>query len=109
MALHDHEYITCHVLGCDIPCFAFAAYAQTLALAYGVVHETDMLAYYFAIRSFHRAGIFRQITVQEFAERTLADKTDAGAVFLVVVGQSLAFRDFPDFAFVQLAKWEKRL
>src|SRR5207249_4564905 len=50
----------------------------------------------------------RQITVQEFAERPLADEADAGGILLVVVRQSGFARDFSHFALVEIAKREHR-
>jgi len=41
-----------------------------------------MFAHYFSFRRDYVAGLGGQVLAQEFAEGALADKADAGAVFL---------------------------
>src|SRR5699024_1918485 len=91
---------------------AHAAQAQPFALADGVVNEpvvlADGLAVECAPRNANRAGLAGQMLAQEAFEITLADKTDAGAVRLVMHGQAVVTGNGAYFRLVQFAQREQR-
>src|SRR3989338_1069631 len=68
-----------------------------------------MLADYLAFWRTHLAWLGRQIAVEEFAERALADETDAGAVFLGEVGQAMLLGDRAHFGLQQFAERKHRM
>src|SRR6185369_5579873 len=82
--------------------------SQTLTLADGVEHKSHVAADFLAVERPHLAGVGRQVTVQEFAERSLTDEADAGGILLVVVGQTGFARDLAHLALVKIAKRKHR-
>src|SRR5487761_2237572 len=110
---HD-KLVLRHVLAHDIPSLAVAAaalhsaYAYALPLADGVERKSDMLTDHPAFGRAYRAGGARQIAVEEFAERSLADETDAGRVLLRVHRQSRFPGDPAHLGFLQLRQRENR-
>jgi len=110
-ALRDDQRIVGEVLADDIPRrvagITDAADAQALTLAEGVIHQPRMLSDVAAFQRADGAGLRRQIALQEVAELALADKTDAGAVLLGVVGEAGAGGQFAHLVFVQCAEREQ--
>src|SRR5487761_2452975 len=110
---HD-KLVLRHVLAHDIPSLAVAAaalhsaYAYALPLADGEERKSDMLTDHPAFGRAYRAGGARQIAVEEFAERSLADETDAGRVLLRVHRQSRFPGDPAHLGFLQLRQRENR-
>src|SRR6185312_8685287 len=65
-----------------------AADAQALALAQGVETQALMLAQHPAPVALDRAGLLRDVAVQEFTERALADEADAGGILFFRIRQA---------------------
>ena len=61
--------------------------ADALPLADRVEREADVRADALALGRHDRPGLARQVAVEEFAERPLADEADAGGILLGVVRQ----------------------
>ena len=65
-----------------------AAQINTLSLADRVLVQAPMLAKHSALAVGHGAGLIVNVLAEEVGKSTLADKTDASAVLLAVIGQS---------------------
>src|SRR3954468_13824345 len=87
MTLRGGERMGVQIFVCDIPGFAGSAYAESVTLTDGVVHESLMGSHFAAVHRFDEAGCGRQVAHQEFPERPLADKANARAVALCMIGQ----------------------
>src|SRR4029078_13176257 len=108
MTLHHHQLVRRQVLRRDVPRLSGAPQADTLALADRVEREPDVLANDPPCAVDHRSRLLRQITVEELAERTLADEADSRRVLFRMVRQPGFQRSAPHFAFLQLADREQR-
>src|SRR5450830_78776 len=114
VAAHHYKLVLLHVLAGHVPGLALRAavfhpaYAYAFSLPDGVESEADVLADHAALGCADRTGHARQITVEEFAERTLADETDAGRVFLGVHRQACLFGDPAHLGFLQLRQRKNR-
>ena len=86
-----------------------AAYAQALALAQRIKAQAHVLAQHAALVVFDRAGGFGDVTVKELSERPLANKADAGRVFLFRVGQADLVGDTAHLGLAQLTHRKQRL
>ena len=86
-----------------------AAYAQALALTQRVKAQAHVFAQHAALVVFDRAGGFGDVTVKELSERPLANKADAGRVFLFRVGQADLVGDTAHLGLVQLTHRKQRL
>ena len=60
------------------------------------------------LRRHHRAGSERQVAIQKFAERPLANKANAGRILLAGVRQRQFTGDTTDIGFLQLAQRKQR-
>jgi hypothetical protein len=89
--------------------FLDAAEADSLALTERVEAQADVLADGAAAVVDHRSRLVREVAVQELAERTLADETDAGRVFLLRIRQADLGRDPAHLGLRDLAEREQRL
>src|SRR5476649_2054639 len=113
-AAHHHKLVLLHVLAGHVPGFALRAavfhpaYAYAFSLPDGVESEADVLADHAALGCTDRARRMGQIAVEEFAERTLADETDAGRVALGVHRQACLFGDPAHLGFLQLRQRKNR-
>src|SRR5688572_9203295 len=103
MALHYDKLVRGDALVGDIPRLSRPADADAFALADRIEGEPDVLADGFAFLVDDLPWNLREVSVQEFAERALADEADAGRVLLGMVRQSGLERDAPHFGFLQLA------
>src|SRR5204862_5495971 len=88
MALHDAQLVGGDALLGDIPGLARPADADAFSLPDRIEGKTDVLAERRSVLIDDRAGRLRQITIQELAERALADEANPGRVLLGVVRQS---------------------
>ena len=86
-----------------------ATNTQALALAQGVKAQAHMLADDAAVVALDRAWGFGNVAVEEFAKRPLANKADAGRIFLLGIGQADLVGDAPHLALVQLTHREQGL
>src|ERR1700694_235267 len=114
VAAHHDQLVLLHVLAGHVPRLAFGsvaldpAYAYAFSLSDGVESEADVLADHSALGRADRARFVGQIAVEEFAERTLADETDAGRVALGVHRQACLFGDLAHLGFLQLRQRKNR-
>src|SRR6185503_4748909 len=110
VALHHDERVGVQVLLRHVPGVARAsglpADADPLALADGIEREADMGSDAHALGRHDRPGLARQVAVEEFAERPLADEADAGRILLRVVRQSCLRGDAADLALVFVSNWK---
>ncbi len=101
-----------HVLARHVPgiavAVAAAADADALALPQRVERQADVLADGLAVRRPDRAGLGRQVAVEEVAKRPLADEADAGGIFLPGVGQADLGGDLAHARLGHLAQREQR-
>src|SRR6266849_10770365 len=97
VSLHHYQLVGRKLLGRDVPRLARASNADAFALADGVEGESDVLADRAALVVDDRPRHLRQVTVQELAERPLADEADAGRILLGVVRQTGFERDAAHF------------
>src|SRR6185369_6526407 len=120
VALHHPQRILRHVLARDEPWLVFppaalrasflqAADAQALALAEGIEAQALVPGDHTAALVLDRPRFLRDIAVEEFTERPLADEADAGGVLLFRVGQSDLLGDAPHLGLAQLAHREQGL
>ena len=107
MPLRHQQDIVVQVLVDHVPGFFVsvfnAAYAQSLALAQGIVHQAVVFADGFTIHGVNFTGLCRQVFFEKGIEAALADKADAGAVFLVMGDQIVFARQLADGRFLVLA------
>src|ERR1039457_2786636 len=114
VAAHHDKFVLRHVLARHIPGLALraaafhAAYAYAFPLPDGVEGEADVLADHPALGGADRPGCARQIAVEEFAERALADETDAGRILLGVHRQACLLRDPAHLGLMQLRQRKNR-
>ena len=107
MPLHHEQLVGGKVLPRHVPGLARTTDADPLALADRIEGEPDVLAERAATFIDDRSRRLRQIAVEEFAERPLADEADAGRVLLGVVRQPRLECDAAHLAFLQLAHREQ--
>ncbi len=109
-ALHDDQDVPRQVLAGNEPGSFAGAWqapnAEAAALAERIALESSMLAYDGAFHGFNRAGTRRQPGPDEFAERSLADETDAGRIPLAGDRQAALARNRAHFGLAQPADRE---
>ena len=86
-----------------------AAYAQALALTQRVKAQAHVFAQHAALVVLDQARRLGDVAVEELSERPLANKADAGRVFLFGIGQADFVSDAAHLGLVQLAHREQRL
>ena len=110
MTLYHDQSVFHHILVGHEPWLAIpvpsSANTQSLSLADGVVHQTNMLPHHRAIRSLYFSRLVWEIAVQKFTEWTLTDKADPGTVFLGRVWQAMISGNFAHIALVEMANRE---
>ena len=108
VALHHVQGVVGDILARHIPGVAaaigvlvglHAADADALALAQGVKTQAHVFAHGLAVGRLHGARLVRQVAVQEFAERALANKTDARRILLLRIRQGQLFGDLAHLRF----------
>src|SRR4051812_33575097 len=104
---HHDQLVRRQALFRDIPRLTRSAEADTLALADSVEGKPDVLAHRAAALVDDRTRRLRQVAVEEFAERPLADEADAGRILLGMVRQPGLRGDAPHFGLFQLAEREQ--
>jgi len=106
-SLHDDQRVSREVLGRNEPRRVRRALApadaEPAALAERVALEPAVAADDLAVQRLDGAGPAREPTADEFAERALADETDAGRVPLVRDRQSTLAGDAAHFRLAQVA------
>src|SRR4051794_39739840 len=113
MALHHPERVPFHVLARHEPRLVFAAAApralfldasdaQPLALAQRIETQPLVLPDDAAALVLDRARFLRNVAVQEFAERPVADEADPGGVLLPGIRQAGLLRDPTHLGLAQL-------
>ena len=111
VALSHDQDIMGQILVHDIPRLAgiarFTTDAQSLALTQGIKHQTLVSAEPVTVRGADLTRLSRQITAEKFPKRSLADKTDAGAVFLGMGAQAGRRRQLAYLLLMQLTDWKQ--
>ena len=106
--LGNRQDIRCHIFTHNIPgvtgTVSAAAYAQSLALPYGIEHQAIMLSDDLVIQAAYFTRILFQIACKKLAKASLANETDAGAVFFGIVAETFLLSQFAYNGLGKLAK-----
>src|SRR5690242_12547670 len=93
MTLHGRQNIRFSILVRHEPrlsmTFSSPSYTQPLPLSDGVIHQAGMHPYGLAAGSLYLSSLARQIAVEKFPERALANKANSCAVFLGKIWQAV--------------------
>ena len=113
MALRNNQNVVFDVFIDHIPRFFGAVFGatdtQTFTLTEGVIHQPLVLTNFIAIDGNDFARLRREITAQELAEFTLADKADTGRIFFLRGDQTKIFSNLTHLRFFQFADREQAL
>ena len=113
MALSNNQNVVFDVFVHHIPrffgTFFGATDTQTFTLTESVIHQPLVLTNFIAIDGNDFARLRREITAQELAEFTLADKADTGRVFFLRGDQTEIFSNLTHLRFFQFADREQAL
>src|SRR5262245_30199469 len=112
VTLDDDQLVLLEVLAAHVPRAAPAVLhspdSDPLALSDRVEGQADVFAHRAALWRAHRAGLRRQVAIEELAEGALADEADAGRIALGEIVQARVLRDLPHLGLLQLADREQR-
>jgi hypothetical protein len=112
VALHHDERIALLIPAGHKPCRLFAvclpADIESVTLSERVIGQSGMLADRLSVQRHDRPGFGHDVLGQKFPERSLTDKTDAGAVGPGVIGKAVFTCHGPDFVFLQSTEWKER-
>ena len=107
VALGNDQPVRSRILFHHIPGFTgitrFPTNTQPLALAQGIEHQAEMTTQPLTANAVDLTRPGRLIMTQEFSKPPLADKADAGTVFLGMIAQTRRRRQFAYLFLLQIA------